>query len=56
MKKYEDYTVKDLNKSCYPDGENGDFVIDENFMKPVFYNTPEEKLLAESKIKSIKNE
>lgn len=46
MKKNKDYSVEDLNKACYPDGKNGDFVIDENFMKPVFYNTLKEKQLA----------
>lgn len=51
MKRYDDYTIEDLEKSCYPDGKDGDFVIDENFMKPIFYNTLEEKILAESKIK-----
>jgi len=49
-----DNNYKKLHKRCMPNGENGEFILDDSFMEPIFYDTPEEKTKKEFNVKENK--
>ena len=49
MKKIEDMDVNDLINHCMPNGPDGIFILDDSFMRPVFYDTIEEKEKSEKR-------
>jgi len=43
MKKSKDITVEDVLDYVMPEGVDGGFLLDDSFMEPIFYDTPEKK-------------